>query len=75
MKADRGDDKSHVLGILPAENDDAADKLSAAVLIHQRDQTVSKLHFNGLDGQEGIHIVDVFEIVGFAGGLDFGGSR
>lgn len=75
MKADRGDDKSHVLGILPAENDDAADKLSAAVLIYQRDQTVSKLHFNGLDGQEGIHIVDVFEIVGFAGGLGFGRSR
>ena len=63
MQADGRDDKAHILGVLPAENDDAADELAAPVLVHQRNKAVSKLHFDGLHRQEGIHIVDVLVVV------------
>ena len=76
MEADRGDDKAHILGILPAEYHNAADQLAAAFLIHQRDQAVAEFHLDRLHRQEGIDIVDVLEVVGFAGRLKLrGGCR
>ena len=76
VEADGGDDKAHILGILPAEYHNAADQLAAAFLIHQRDQAVAEFHLDRLHRQEGIDIVDVLEVVGFAGRLKLrGGCR
>ena len=41
------DYEAHVLGVLPAEDDNAADELAAAVLIHHGDEAVAELHFPG----------------------------
>ena len=71
MEADGGDHEAHVLGVLPAEDDNAADELAAAVLIHHGDEAVAELHFDGVHRQEGIYIVDILvELVGAGlGGL------
>ena len=67
MEADGWDHEAHVLGVLPAENHDAADELAAAVLVHQGDQAVAELHLNGVHGEQPVHVVDVLIVVGFAG--------
>ena len=66
MEPDGRDHKSHVLSILPPENDDPADQLSAAGFVHQRDQAVSEFHLNGLHSQQGVDIVDVLVVVRLA---------
>ena len=63
------DHKAHVLRELAAEDDDAADETAAPRLVHQRDQAVAELHFDGFHVQQRIDIVDVLVIVGLAGGL------
>ena len=70
MEPDGRDHKSHVLSILPPENDDPADQLSAAGFVHQRDQAVSEFHLNGLHSQQGVDIVDVLVVVRLAGRLE-----
>lgn len=74
MQPHRRNHKAHILRILAAENDDAADEPSAPRLVHQRNQAVSKFHFDGLHIQQGIDVVDILVILVLAGGLGgFGG--
>lgn len=65
VQADGRDDEAHILRVLAAENDDAIDQLAAAVLVHQRNEAVSKLHFDRFDRQERVHIVDVLVVIAF----------
>ncbi len=67
MQAHGRDDKTHFLRVLPAENDDPVNQLAAAALINQRDQAVTDLHFNRLDRQQRINIVDILIIISFRG--------
>ena len=69
VKADGRNDKAHILCKLSAENHNTADQFAAAALIHQRNQAVAKFHLNGFHTEQGIDVVDIFEIIGLAGGL------
>ena len=72
MQPDGGDDEAHVLGVLPPEDDDAADELTAVALIHQGDEAVAKLHLHRLHRQQGIDVVNILVIVALAGRGQFG---
>ncbi len=67
MHPDRGDDEAHVLCVLAAEDDDAADELATAALIHQGDEAIAELHLDGVHRQEGVDVVNILVVVGGAG--------
>ena len=67
MEADGRDYKAHILGVLPAENHNTADKLATAALIHQRNQTVAELHLNWVHAEQSVYVVNIFVVVGFTG--------
>ena len=46
----------------PAEDDNAADELTAAALVHQGNQAVAKFHLNGLHGKQCINIIDILKV-------------
>ena len=67
MQPHGGNDKTHLLRVLTAENHNAVDQLAAAVFIHQGDEAVAHLHFNGLYSQQGVDIADILVVIRGAG--------
>jgi len=67
MQTDGWKYKAHVLGVLPSENHNTADQLSPLAFIHHRDQAVAELHFNWLNRQQGVYIVDILIVITFTG--------
>ena len=48
----RRNDKAHILCILPSENDDTANQLAAACLVHHWNQTISEIHLDWLNREQ-----------------------
>ena len=59
-QADGGDDNAVFGGELLTEHHDAVDKAAAGVFVNQGDKAVAEFHFDGVDVEQTVDIVDVF---------------